>query len=268
LRAPSTLCRAQPLVTPYFCALCGLYATSEEQLRMHMLGKRHTRMAALTRQRGAQGMVAAAPSGAATPQSAALLAAGGGGPAAAAAWPEPGAVSNGSPQVSLQQQQHQLLTAAAAAAAAASSLEMRGPFSPPMPGPGGISASVVVSSGPVADTPFASPMGLAAAPFPTASAAAPYSVGGWPGEASGGAGPPGGFDLDLLGGGGQRIYRCDLCGVVTPSRRHYDYHLQVCAPWLPCVAPCRCCRAELATPAILRFPQLSCQENRACMELG
>lgn len=27
--------------------------------------------------------------------------------------------------------------------------------------------------------------------------------------------------------GNQRIYRCDLCGVVTPSRRHYDYHLQV-----------------------------------------
>lgn len=33
------LCRVQPLVTPYYCPMCGLYATSEEQLRMHMLGE-------------------------------------------------------------------------------------------------------------------------------------------------------------------------------------------------------------------------------------
>lgn len=28
-------------MTPYYCPMCGLYATSEEQLRMHMLGEPH-----------------------------------------------------------------------------------------------------------------------------------------------------------------------------------------------------------------------------------
>ena len=39
--------------------------------------------------------------------------------------------------------------------------------------------------------------------------------------------PPALQGLLLDASGNQRIYRCDLCGVVTPSRRHYDYHLQV-----------------------------------------
>ena len=38
-RCSLPLCRVQPLVTPYYCPMCGLYATSEEQLRMHMLGE-------------------------------------------------------------------------------------------------------------------------------------------------------------------------------------------------------------------------------------
>ena len=29
------------------------------------------------------------------------------------------------------------------------------------------------------------------------------------------------------GAAGAHVYRCDLCSIVTPSRRHYEYHLQV-----------------------------------------
>lgn len=178
--------RAQPLVTPYYCAMCGLYATSEEQLRMHMLGKRHTRMTHLHRQRMA---------GAAA--------------AAVSALGEGGAAS-------LQQQQHQLLMAAAAAATLSSGAAAWVPSS----------SSGLASGADLLDSasPLASPaLGAAGALGPSSLAGLP------PGDAAGGMEDSTvalqGLLLDASGN--QRIYRCDLCGVVTPSRRHYDYHLQV-----------------------------------------
>lgn len=155
---------------------------------MHMLGKRHTRMTQLHRQRMA------------------------GATAAVAAVGEGGAAS-------LQQQQHQLLMAAAAAATLSSGAAAWVPSS----------SSGLASGQDLMDSasPLASPaLGTAGTPGPSSLAGLP------PGDTAGGAG--GGADssvalqgLLLDASGNQRIYRCDLCGVVTPSRRHYDYHLQV-----------------------------------------
>ena len=172
---------------------------------MHMLGKRHTRMAALHRQRGTP--LAGVAAG--------LSAAVGGAP-----WPDAGAGG-----VSLQQQHHQQLMAAAAAAAAALN--------------GGAGAAWVPSSSSgvrTAGTAASSTLDLASATtghagsgFSTpATGGAPASgssagAGTWAEEAA--AAALQGLLLDAAGN--QRIYRCDLCGVVTPSRRHYDYHLQV-----------------------------------------
>lgn len=174
---------------------------------MHMLGKRHTRMAALHRQRGTP--LAGVAAG--------LSAAVGGAP-----WPDAGAGG-----VSLQQQHHQQLLAAAAAAAAAVSGGSGAAWVPS-------SSSGVRTSGTAASSAHDSASATTAGHGPSGSSTpaggcgAPASsssagVGTWSEEAA--AAALQGLLLDAAGN--QRIYRCDLCGVVTPSRRHYDYHLQV-----------------------------------------
>lgn len=159
---------------------------------MHMLGKRHTRMTHLHRQR----MVGAA--------------------AASVAEAVP---------ASLQQQQHQLLMAAAAAATLSSGAAAWVPSS----------SSGLASGADLLD----SPSPLASPALGAAGTLGPSSLAGLPtGDGEGGVG--GAVDgavalqgLLLDASGNQRIYRCDLCGVVTPSRRHYDYHLQVAGAGLP-----------------------------------
>ncbi len=179
----------QPLVTPFYCEVCNLYSTSEEQLATHRLGKRHTKLAAIkaamARNPGASpasmaaamtwlhGQHSPSPARSAGPWASSLL------PSAAATPPRP------------------LAASAPCSPTKGAARKLFPPSYPTTPNsprrPGGEDQSEAEA-------------GAEDAAGPEASA-----------SSEGTHGPP------LPGG----TIRCDLCGVVTPSARHFEYHLQV-----------------------------------------
>lgn len=141
-----------------------MWATSEEQLTIHMLGKRHSRMLALQAARAGCSQRGSS-----------------GGPSAVAAAGPPFAA------------QQQILSPHGAAMY----LPAGAAVPVPVAGPGG----VPMVATPVYLTPLGSAPGGVPAVAAAAAAAAQAQEGG-------------------------RLPRCDLCNVVTPSERHFSYHLQ------------------------------------------
>eukprot|EP00887_Chlorella_sp_A99_P000294 scaffold13.g294.t1 len=157
----------QLLVSPFYCSVCSMWATSEEQLGIHMMGKRHSRMLALQQ---AQGGGAGAHGGPPPPP-----------PPHAAA----GAVAFCVPQTPFGPVPHML--------------------GPPAYMAGPAPAYVLAGGG-------------------MAAAAAGHGSGG--GSMGGAAQQPAPGPAPPPQQPESRLPRCDLCNVVTPSQRHFSYHLQ------------------------------------------
>ncbi|GAB4815349.1 hypothetical protein N2152v2_002395 [Parachlorella kessleri] len=279
-----------PLVTPYFCALCSMYATSEDQLRMHCLGKRHSRNLALHRGPAAaaaagRGPAPAAPlalplglppphpgSGTGARYPAALAHGGPPGHRVAVALPvhsqygalhgaasghrpvppAPGMVHHYAAQGLARPPPH-LYHAAPMPAGQQGVLQggtgWGAPGMMPAGGPAHPAMAVGAEAAYQAAVPAVHGVAVQRSPGPAAPGMGPQPPPPPPPfEAAAGMGTAFGSHQAFASGGGSnsrppsgdagegsrtgvegdmsRFHRCDLCGVVTPSRKHFEYHIQ------------------------------------------